>query len=208
VTLLDALRIRNVPYRSILRGAQIHKVPEAVLARVAVLLVGQAAARSYHALPTKRDALCYLCAVVNQESRFDPQAFNRNLTPLEAVFGSTDDLGKGDWGIGMFKLKYVRSDPAAKGMTDQQIIDTLLFDPVWSLDRVGKRYAMLLAVAAKKYLAEDPRWIATGIYNRGDTGFAQAYTDRTSAAWASAQRHMNRVKEHFDWFQQNLTREA
>lgn len=110
---------------------------------------------------------------------------------------------RADLGIAMFNGAYapfLHDTPSWAA-----VVATYLFDPAWSIPAMAKKYAGELAAAAVHYPLEDTRWVATGLYNAGAGGFANAYADKTSAGWVAVSRHMGSVRQHYEWFKTNLT---
>lgn len=267
MTLLDAIRERNRPLSNVIVGSLIHRIDEATATRVAGLVSIQA--DKLTALRDRRDRCAYLCAVIDQESRFDPRAIAMNLsrvalsalaravewvtlhckppeTAEQQIEGTLLDLVKigdtapasekvgprrSDWhgpnvdpilrsdiGIAMFNVRY---SPVPMPSTFHKTVYDFLFNPEWAISQMADRYALNLA-AAERIRTEgyelpaqdrvfptiDAKWIATGAYNGGWTGFKRGYADQSSSTWKNIKKHMTRVQEHYEWFRQNLTQEV
>ena len=199
--LANTIYVFNKPYRNVLRGALIHKINESEAQNVADLIEHYA---PQLAIP---DALPYLLAVIGQESRFDRTAHNYNLTPWEAMLGYPLDYNKGDYGLGQMKLKYVKvsaDSPELWGLPDIDIIEGFLYSSKWMVPKVASRYANNLRFARQLYPDDDPKWIATGFWKAGATGFKEAYKTKDGPVWRATLRHIDRVKAHYNWFKEQL----
>jgi len=209
VTLIEAIRKRNYPLYAPLRGARISRIQGPTRGEVtALIMLSFWQLAKLMPVPKEeqnRDALCYLSSVINQESRFDPRAFNRNFTLLEAVRGRSDDPGKGDYGAAMFKLRFVRTAadmPECHGLSDDAILEGFLFNAEWAIPKMAERYLYRLSLARQEFPHEDPRRVATGMYKAGIRGY------RERINWSATMTHMDRVMQHHAWFQANLDKEA
>ncbi|MGH7535707.1 MAG: hypothetical protein ACREMG_08990 [Gemmatimonadales bacterium] len=214
--LAEAVLVFNRPYKNPLRGAEIHRIDALTAVKVARLIAGHAAVLERHmeAAPPGRGlrAVAYLAAVIGQESRFDPRAVNLNLPPALGILNAAGigrpDWSRGDFGIGQFKLKYIRLStdaPELHGLPEREVVERFLYDPDWAVPKVAARYAGLLRWAEAKVAGFSKRWAAAGAYNRGQTGFLEAYALRSGPVWEAAWRHMSRVMGHFDLFLKAIT---
>lgn len=224
MTLAQAVLEFNRPYENRARAALIHRIEPAVADEVAGYIATNARVLMPVMSLSTLEAMAYFAAVIGQESRFDPHAINMNLSladaPLALLRPAWDTfqfhrransplLLKGDYGVAMFKLKYLAVATDARDCTQHrtpaEVIDACSFTPGWALRLSAQRYAGLLRWSQFHFPNEDPRWMATGAYNQGQRGFTEAYHDHTKPAWAAAQRHIARVHSHYQWFTANLT---
>lgn len=223
MSLDEAVFAFNRPYESRARGALIHKISPEDAAQVAGELWTAVPVLSLLDQPP-RERACYFAAVIGQESRFDARAINMNLSLSDAPLAflapawetfqfhlqrNSPLLLKGDYGVSMFKLKYLVVASDAKGCTADKtpadMITECSFSAPWALRLASSRYAGLLRWAETNFPTEDPRWVAAGAYNQGQKGFQDAYHDHSKPAWAAAQRHIARCRAHYHWFLNNLT---
>jgi len=181
VTLADIIVAYNAPFirtYPIVGGttidAQIHQIDQATAEQIATLIQDAATAN-----PTL-DPI-YLAACIMQESRFDPNCFNHNLsasTPTITFEGT-------DWGMCQMSGNYLPSKPGMAGLTESQM-QTLACTASWAVPVMGSIMAgnlatataqlnsdAVLAAGVKKYnttTLTDAQWLATLMYNRGETG--------------------------------------
>jgi hypothetical protein len=169
--------------------AQIHKVSSEVAAQVAALIVRECDA----SLP-----IAYLAACIFQESQFDTQCFNHNLTEWKGLvnFDGTD------WGIAQNSGHVARSFPGFGSLTEAAM-ETKLCDPGFAIPQMAATMKANLAWARQelsfnasissnpsgllvrsignlpaslrydwttKTIDQTAYWMATLAYNRGRTG--------------------------------------
>ncbi len=182
-TLAQIIEVENTPYDNPARGAHVERIgPDTVKAVAA--LIEQVATQT--GLP-----IWYLAACLCRESRFDPEAYNHNLT----AFRRTPTFDSTDWGIAQFSGKYNK----IAGATESQM-EALFFSAGWEIPRFAAKMAGLVAwargvlaspqaarisdAAAKSasrsvYATPEnlPYWLATYGYNSG-TGVGPVDTTR------------------------------
>lgn len=224
MTLTDALLVSNKFYANVIVGALIHKITEEQAETVAGLMQ-QHATLFVPFIPAELDRVAYLAAVMRQESGFDEKAMNFNLPlgpnpdlagralewlisrlpgyPVERrieFYLQTRPLENADMGIAMRKVKFARVE--FPGIADRQIVEQHLFNPVYAVAWMARSYRGLFEHVTKHHPEDDPKWAATGCYKAGRRGYKERFN------WASTQKHIQRVQEHFTWFRQNLTQEG
>lgn len=164
LTLTQLVEQYNAPYQDDVRGALIHKIDVATAAAVAALIESEA---QRTALPVP-----YLAGCIYQESRFDPQCYDRNLTPTQrtVTFEGTD------WGICQFSGRYLADKPGMAGLSQDQM-QTKACDAAWAIpvfaDVMAGNVRWANEQIQNKVTDRDPYWLATLAYNAGNTGALQ-----------------------------------
>jgi len=180
LTLDQIVFMENVPYDSSVRGAHVSKIDGATATFVAAQISTMATATG---LP-----VWYLAACLARESRFDPGAYNENLT----LFNRTPTFDGTDWGVAQFSGRWSHKRPGCDGLPDAAVKAKLL-DPMWAITEFGRvmagniawargllaspkgvsvstaisQVASNLIYATAKYAA---LWLATMAYNSGTDG--------------------------------------
>lgn len=178
MTLSDLILEQNRPLNDLFRGACIHRITPATAAEVATLLAGAAFRIA--------QPVWFLAACLCRESRFDPEAYNENLTITrrDPTFAGTD------WGIAQRSGRFLPARfPAG---TSEAAMKAQAFDPAWAIPLFADDMAgnatwarrMLgpetatpsgLRIAALRYGAPADSdsmalWLATYAYNSGEIG--------------------------------------
>ena len=120
MTLAELVFQQNAPYKSEVRGAEVHKIDQETANAIAALIEREA-----NIIGASE---AYLAACICRESKFDPQCYNHNLTLIdrEVTFEKTD------WGECQFSGKYLPSKPGMRGLTQDQMREKA-FDPSWAI---------------------------------------------------------------------------
>lgn len=221
MTLAAALFQSNKPYSNVIVGALIHKIT-VEQAQATADLMQQHAVLFEPYIPLQLDREAYFASVIRQESGADARAMNFNLPlgpnpdlagralewlisrlpgyPVERrieFYMQTRPLENADMGIAMRKVKVARAE--FPGVTDREIVEQHLFNPAYAVSWMARSYRGLFEHVTKNHPEDDPRWASTGCYKAGRRGYKEQLN------WASTQKHIQRVQEHFTWFRQNLT---
>lgn len=181
MTLAQLVLSQNAPYKSPLRGAEVHQIDAATAQRVADLI--QAAAQQTGL------SVAYLAGCLCRESKFDPAAYNENLS----LVNRTPAFTTTDFGIAQFSGRYLPNRPGMAGLTEAQM-QAKACDPAWAIPTFAGIMAgnvtwavHILAAydqdqpfwgaiekAVSNTLYATPKyvggWLATYAYNSGNTG--------------------------------------
>lgn len=172
-------------------NSQIHKIDAATAAQVADLIVTNAKAQGLD--------ITYFAACIMQESRFDPNCFDNNLSATNP----TPTFARTDWGMCQMSGQYLPSKPGMSGLTDAEM-QAKACDPTWSVPEMAVIMAGNLAWANQQLLnatlaaattklnttdLSNQEFLATLAYNRGNTG-AVTYIETGNTAMIQHPYHV------------------
>jgi hypothetical protein len=172
-------------YANPAKGSRIRRIGAGTAREVARALIRASGVRGV--------PLAYLMAAACQESRFDPEAVNRNLD-------KHPDGGLEHEDLGIAQISGTNLKAAMPGLSDGEL-RAKAFDAAFALDWMAGTCRRLLDWASAAFPDRDPYATAALAYNKGRTGATRILTGQAEPETVAAgQRHEAAVMNFYAVF--------